>query len=79
MVDSTTVEQYRSASALSYYIDLTLSQEFQPMAAQLSMKAALPLVKLHVAVIRQGPVVAGGHSRHVALCTSVSDVQGVLQ
>ena len=25
------------------YIDLTLSQDFQPMAAQLSMKAALPL------------------------------------
>ena len=34
--------------ALSYYSDLTLSQEFQPMAAQLSMKAALPLVKILV-------------------------------
>ena len=32
--------------ALSYYSDLTLSQEFQPMAAQLSMKAALPLAKI---------------------------------
>ena len=32
--------------ALSHYSDLTLSQEFQPTAAQLSMKAALPLAKL---------------------------------
>ena len=32
--------------ALSYYSDLTLSQEFQPMAAQLSLKAALPLAKI---------------------------------
>ena len=32
--------------ALSYFSDLTLSQEFQPMAAQLSMKAALPLAKI---------------------------------
>ena len=32
--------------ALSYYSDMTLSQEFQPMAAQLSMKAALPLAKI---------------------------------
>ena len=32
--------------ALSYYSDLTLSQEFQPMAAQLSKKAALPLAKI---------------------------------
>ena len=31
--------------ALSYYNDLTLSQEFQPRAAQLSKKAALPLAK----------------------------------
>ena len=31
---------------LSYFSDLTLSQEFQPMAAQLSMKAALPLAKI---------------------------------
>ena len=30
----------------SYYSDPTLSQEFQPMAAQLSMKAALPLAKI---------------------------------
>ena len=29
-----------------YYSDLTLSQEFQSMAAQLSMKAALPLAKI---------------------------------
>ena len=34
--------------ALSNYSDLTLSQEFQPMAAQLSMKAALPLAKILV-------------------------------
>ena len=32
--------------APSYYSDLTLSQEFQPMAAQLSTKAALPLAKI---------------------------------
>ena len=32
--------------ALSFYSDLTLSQGFQPMAAQLSMKAALPLAKI---------------------------------
>ena len=32
--------------ALSYYSDLTLSQSFQPMAAQLSKKAALPLAKI---------------------------------
>ena len=32
--------------ALSYYSDLTLSQAFQLMAAQLSKKAALPLAKI---------------------------------
>ena len=32
--------------ARSHYSDLTLSQEFQPTAAQLSMKAALPLAKI---------------------------------
>ena len=32
--------------ALSYYSDLTLSQEFQLMVAQLSMKTVLPLVKI---------------------------------
>ena len=36
---------FRWSRVLSYYSDLTLSQEFQPMAAQLSMKAALPLAK----------------------------------
>ena len=30
---------------LNYHSELTLSQEFQPMAEQLSMKAALPLAK----------------------------------
>ena len=35
-----------STWALSYYSDRTLSQEFEPMAAQLSMKAALPLAKI---------------------------------
>ena len=34
------------ARALSYYSDLTVSQEFRPMAAQLSMKAALPSAKI---------------------------------
>ena len=32
--------------ALSYYSDMTLSQKFQPMAAQLSIKAALPLATI---------------------------------
>ena len=32
--------------ALFYYSNLTLSQEFQPMTAQLSKKAALPLAKI---------------------------------
>ena len=45
--------------AVSYYSDLTLSQEFKPMAAQLSKKAAPPLAKFlrqrHVAVVKQGP------------------------
>ena len=36
----------QGARALSYYSDLTLSQEFQPMEMQLSMKAALPLAKI---------------------------------
>ena len=40
--------------ALSYYSDLTLSQEFQSVAAQLSMKGTLPLAKMLV-VVRQGP------------------------
>ena len=35
-----------SAKALSYNSDLTLSQAFQPMAAQLSKKAMLPLAKI---------------------------------
>ena len=35
-------------AALSFCSDLTLSQEFQPMAAQLSIKAALPLAKIQV-------------------------------
>ena len=34
------------ACALSYYSNLTLSQTFQPMGAQLSKKAALPLAKI---------------------------------
>ena len=34
------------ARALSYNNDLTLSQSFQPMVAQLSKKAALPLAKI---------------------------------
>ena len=45
--------------ALSYYGALVLSQDFQPMAAQLSKKAALPLAQFlrqrHVVVVRQGP------------------------
>ena len=30
---------------LSYYCDMTLSQEFYPMEAQLSLKAALPMTE----------------------------------
>ena len=36
----------RKPRALSYYSELTLSQSFQPMAARLSKKAALPLAKI---------------------------------
>ena len=35
-----------SPRSLFYYSDLTLSQEFQPMGVQLSMKAALPLAQI---------------------------------
>ena len=41
-----TLHSRQRTRALSYYSNLTLSQEFQPMAAQLSMKAALPLAKI---------------------------------
>ena len=45
--------------ALYYISDLTLAQAFQPMAAQLSMKDALPLAEIlnkrHVAMIIQNP------------------------
>ena len=37
---------YNGPMALSYYSDLMLSQAFQPMVAQLSKKAALPLAKI---------------------------------
>ena len=40
--------KYVESTALYYYSDLTLSQEFQPMAAQLSMEAALPLARILV-------------------------------
>ena len=39
-------KEYIIGWALSYYSDLTLSQKFQPVAAQLSMKAAPPLTKI---------------------------------
>ena len=49
-----------NSRAQPYYSDPTLSQEIQPMAAQLSMKAALPLAKILATVscrsIRQGLV-----------------------
>ena len=38
----------RGLRALSYYSDLMLSQSFQPMVAQLSKNAALPLAKILV-------------------------------
>ena len=45
--------------ALYYCSELILSQSFQPMAAQLSMKDALPLAKVlrqrHVVVVIQSP------------------------
>ena len=44
---STSLDDYwQDAMALSYYSDLTLSQSFQPMGAQLSKKAALPLAQI---------------------------------
>ena len=58
------------ARALSYYSDLTLSQEFQPMAAQVSTKAVLPLAKiLATASCRSsntGPRIQLWMSRHAA-------------
>ena len=39
---------------LFYYNDLTLSQTFQPMAAQLSKKAALPLAKILESICNMG-------------------------
>ena len=36
----------RLFGALYYYIILTLSQSFKPMAAPISMKPALPLAKI---------------------------------
>ena len=61
-----------SSWALSCYSDLTLSQKFQPMAAQLSMKAALTLAKIPATAScrssEQGPVyVAGEALRHSAI------------
>ena len=38
--------EQRGSRVLYYYSDLKLSQKFQPMAAQLSMKAALPLAEI---------------------------------
>ena len=53
---------------LCHYNDLTLSQSFQPMAAQLSIKFALPLTKiLATASCRssnKGPVVEGDMGRN---------------
>ena len=48
--------------ALSYYSDLTLSQSFQPMVAQLSKKAALPLAKILATVMSQLWDTALGHN-----------------
>ena len=36
--------------ALCYYCDMTLSEEFKPMGAQLSFKAALPLAEIFATV-----------------------------
>ena len=39
------MNEIRNSRALSYYCDMTLVQEFQPMGVQLSLKAALPLAE----------------------------------
>ena len=52
---------------LSYYSDLTLSQEFQPMVPQLSKKAAIPFAKSLATASccssKTGPWATGLHSR----------------
>ena len=59
--------RHHNYRALSYYSDLTLSQEFQPMAAQLSMKAALPLAKILATAScrssKTGPRAVMGHTK----------------
>ena len=47
---------------MSFCSDLTLSQEFQPMAAQLSIKAALPLAKIQVRWLYVAVVKAEGRA-----------------
>ena len=48
LVQADTNEHFRASYlwALHYYSDLMLSQAFQPLATQLSKKAALPLAKI---------------------------------
>ena len=64
-------------STLYYDSHLTLSQSFKPMAAQLSMKATLPLLwQCHIAIAIQGP---GGELASLLWChnggSSVSNHQ----
>ena len=58
--------------ALSYYCDMTLSQEFKPMGAQLSLKAALPLVGiLATASDRCSKTGPGAGTQYDAITTSL--------
>ena len=73
-----------SIRALYYYNDLTTSESFQPMAARLSMKPALPLTKsfatasCRMSNTSQGPApylteyAYNNRSRDVAFLTSIS-------
>ena len=51
------------------YSDLTQSQSFQPMVAQLSMESVLPLAKVlrqrHIAVVIQDPVTTGQKANRI--------------
>ena len=58
----------RQPRVLSHYSDLMLSQEFQPMAAQLSLKAALPSAKILATASGPGLIVHPMKYAHGYVC-----------
>ena len=68
--------------ALSYYSDRTLSQGFQLMAAQLSMKAALPLAKILVTAScrssKTGPSLLTLHRQFITSITIILNVCNII-